>query len=69
MTINTSIKKKVRGRPTLPDGADKSEVITLRATIKEKATWEQAASKTGAKLSEWIRLAITRQLGKKGSAR
>jgi len=64
MTLNAKPKLRPRGRPALPVGLDKGQVITLRVTTKEKTAWEQAASKSGAKLSEWIRQAITRQLAK-----
>jgi len=48
-------KKRPRGRPKLPRGQDRGEVLTLRLRPNERERLENAAQKAGKPLSAWAR--------------
>ena len=56
-------KKKARGRPKLPRGQDRPEVLTLRLQKAEKIKLQKAAKKAGKPLSVWAREALLSQTG------
>lgn len=58
----TAKKKRPVGRPKLPKGQERSDVLTLRLTPAERARIEQEAKRAGRGLSEWAR---DRLLGEK----
>lgn len=56
-------KPKV-GRP--PDGDETaSELVKLRVTAATREAWTAAAEREGVSLSEWLRAAADRELGRK----
>jgi len=54
-------KKKV-GRPALPRGKARGELIALRLQPEERAAYEKAAKKAGVGLSVWIRATLKNAL-------
>ena len=50
--------KRPRGRPALPEGQERSTVLTLRLTAAERARIEQEAAKVGKTVSEWVRARV-----------
>lgn len=48
-------KKKARGRPKLPRGQDRPEVMTIRLQKSEKVKLQKAAKKAGESVSAWAR--------------
>lgn len=48
-------KKRPVGRPKLPKGQDRAEVLTLRLTAAERARIDQEARKVGKTVSDWAR--------------
>jgi predicted HicB family RNase H-like nuclease len=55
-------EKKPRpvGRPSLPKGKAKSEVMKMRVLPTEKATYEREAQAQGKDLSTWVRETLNR---------
>jgi len=51
-------KKRPRGRPKLPRGQGRGELLTLRVRADERARLEAAARKAGQPLSAWARDAL-----------
>jgi hypothetical protein len=51
--------KTKRGRPKLPKGEARSEIVQVRLTKAEKAAVAEKAKSAGFDISEWIRLSIT----------
>ncbi len=43
------------GRPALPDGEGKREVLILRLSAEEKRAIESAAKRAGESVSAWVR--------------
>lgn len=54
--------KKLLGRPKLPKGAAKADVLVLRVTDADYKIFEKAAQRAGLKVSEWARRAILAKL-------
>ena len=52
--------KKRMGRPPLKPKEAKSEVFQIRLKLEERAAYEEAAKRSGLKLSEWIRNHLNR---------
>ena len=48
-------KPKPVGRPKLPKGNAKAEMLRIRATTDELRTFDKAAKASNQKRSEWIR--------------
>lgn len=53
-------KKKPRGRPPLPDGTGKDDLVRLRIPLAWKKTLVEAAGQLG--VSEYIRRLLAREL-------
>lgn len=51
-----------RGRPPLPDGQSKSEILTLRLSPQEAALLAAEAKAAGTSVSEFARLRLTQAL-------
>jgi hypothetical protein len=50
--------KKKLGRPKLPKGEAKTEILQIRLTKSEFSAIDNRAKKNGAMLSEWVRTMI-----------
>ena len=51
----TQPKPKKVGRPKLPKGSSKAEMLRVRATPEELKAFDKAAKASNQKRSEWIR--------------
>jgi len=52
--------KKKRGRPVLPKGEAKTEIVQVRLTKQEKAVLDEMANAAGCPISELLRIFIVR---------
>lgn len=57
------VPKKKIGRPLLPKGQVRGEIVALRLQPEERAAFEKAAKKRGLSLSDWIRKILKAALG------
>lgn len=55
-------KPKPVGRPTLPKGSAKAEMLRVRATPDELRAFDKAAKASNQKRSEWIRSTLNAAL-------
>jgi uncharacterized protein (DUF1778 family) len=56
-------KPKPVGRPKLPKGNAKAEMLRIRATADELRAFDKAAKASNQKRSEWIRSTLNAALG------
>jgi predicted HicB family RNase H-like nuclease len=57
------VPKKKMGRPVLPKGKVRDEIVALRLQPEERAAFQKAAKKRGLSLSNWIRETLKSGLG------
>ena len=56
-------KKRTRGRPKLPRGEARPEVLQIRLSPAEKKALQRAAKASGGPISGWARAVLLREAG------